>query len=81
MGATQSMRNIHINGFHINNMQRSSNTHFHGDPNVPSLSVDSIYRKSSALNIPFALRSIESLLGSYGQSLDGISNIAGIGLE
>ncbi|KAG8537514.1 hypothetical protein GDO81_024400 [Engystomops pustulosus] len=36
------------------------------------------YRKSSEVNMPLALRSIESLLASYGCSLDGISSTAGM---
>lgn len=38
----------------------------------------SVYRKSSAENMPLARRRIESLDASYGCSLDGISSTAGI---
>lgn len=38
-----------------------------------------LYRISSAENIPLALRSIESLLASYGWSLLGISSTEGMG--
>lgn len=37
-----------------------------------------VYRKSSAENMPLARRRMESLDASYGCSLDGISNTAGI---
>jgi len=40
---------------------------------------ESAYLNSSVLNIPFARFSMESLLGSYGASLEGISRIDGIG--
>ena len=38
-----------------------------------------LYLISSGLKSPLARRKIESLLGSYGWSLDGISKIAGTG--
>ncbi|KFM68703.1 hypothetical protein X975_08445, partial [Stegodyphus mimosarum] len=37
------------------------------------------YLYSSAWKIPFALLRIESLLGSYGWSFEGISKTAGTG--
>jgi len=49
---------------------------------VPSIEFDKDdQRNSSGVNIPLALRRMESLVGSYGWSLDGISSTAGTGVE